>query len=96
MVSKSTFKAKSKVGDLHTIEGQWWVIVGETRLRLTLKRAETEMQAIRLSLGLTQMEMKSRLKISQGYYSQIESGVAVVPPLILKAVRAMKSPLDPL
>ena len=96
MVSKVTFKAHPNKGSLHKINGQWWVVMNETRLRLTLKRAETEMQAIRLSLGLTQMEMKSRLKISQGYYSQIESGVVVAPPLILKAVRAMKSPLDPL
>lgn len=77
------------LGSIHVIKNQWWVVVSQSRSRLTMKRADSEMQAIRLKLGNTQCEMKARLNISQSYYSKIESAILPCPPEMIEAMRAM-------
>lgn len=77
------------LGSIHHIQNQWWVVVNQTRSRLTMKRADSEMHAIRLKLRENQSQMKDRLKISQSYYSKIESGVLPCPPEIIQKMRAM-------
>lgn len=77
------------LGSIHRIGEQWWVVINHTRVRLVMKRADTEMQAIRLKLGNTQTQMKDRLKMSQSYYSKIESGVLPCPPEVIETMRAM-------
>jgi DNA-binding XRE family transcriptional regulator len=77
------------LGSIHRIQGQWWIVIQHTRVRLTMKPAWSELHAIRLRLGLSQIEMKNKLGMSQAAYSRLESGVKIATEGQMQQVRSL-------
>jgi DNA-binding XRE family transcriptional regulator len=76
-------------GAIWTNDGRKWVVKSATARRVTLIAADTELQAYRLSAGLTQERMAEALGISQSWLCKLESGQFVTPNELLAKAAGM-------
>ena len=83
------FASKDLLGSVHTLGNQWWVVIMHAPKRLVMKRADSELQTIRLRLHHNQCQMAKLLKVSQAQYCRLESGIAPLPTEMLEGARQM-------